>query len=580
MSSRMDYPNLMPLRRTDFSYLEQPIRCVITCHDDRKVLSCDGRPVFLSDTETHFSNPNNEFALLHLVDGSILIQNCKTGRFLASNPQGFLFATVERAEGGLDKWIVSGSSEEGFIMKSTITHRQLACEGSIVMTKDNANSDNNSIACWEEEDPTTTTTTTTWSIHLLSGELGFVSLAKRDVRMKCDLAGNSISMSPHWNGWEAWRFSETSQEGHIRISPWAHSKKCLSIVDNDEGDVRLDESLWNDKSSLWSVKQYKDAALGLEGLVIQSVATGRFLAYNDVTETLCTIDSQTRNLMTELGAFVWEFDALHQKTYYITSVGGDKEDQLLEATKTGVIGTRNLPVRIASEEWKIEESKEEKGVVRLLSVNCQRYLGSNSSGEVLLMGQKAIDEDSTCNSDDWVVIDDEEFYNESDACPKWILEERDEGTVLISTTHQRVLVCPQDHGIATVLPGTMVTGGSTRWRLDPKTPRQVTKEKIQALGGAALLGVATSVATPLVFGGLVGAASVGWAGQVAMGSIRAIEAAATITRVTLRSSQILQRNSSRSVASTSTIWNSQKGAKSDDDDHWIRNRPFCDWRSW
>eukprot|EP00547_Thalassionema_nitzschioides_P001877 CAMPEP_0194200316 /NCGR_PEP_ID=MMETSP0156-20130528/972_1 /TAXON_ID=33649 /ORGANISM="Thalassionema nitzschioides, Strain L26-B" /LENGTH=572 /DNA_ID=CAMNT_0038925293 /DNA_START=61 /DNA_END=1779 /DNA_ORIENTATION=- len=561
-SSIQRSPNMI-LRRTNFAYMEQPIRCVLTCHaKPNEYLSCDGRPVFLSGD--NFTNTNNEFALIPLLDdGTILIQNTKTGRYLASSAEGRVFANLEHEEDGFQKWTLT-ATYDGYSITSLATHRKLACEGSVVSAVKKGES-------IMEDD--FSAATTTWSLNLISGELGFLSFSKQQMRVRCDLTGK-LSLSQNWKGWEAWRFCEVgTNNNNIRISPWANAKIFLSS--NDYGEVCTRECMGD--SEEWNVR--KSRVGEFEGLVIQSVKTNRLLVYNDDTESLCTVED-TGNILEENGSCICHFESLHQKTYYLNSIAGENNDQRLEATKNGVVGTRNLPVRITSEEWKIETTNED-AVVKLFSLNCKSYLSSTKSGELMLIDGKT--DNDEYSQDSWVMIhDNEDKYD--DGSDEWIIEERDEGSVLISKMHQRVLVCPKGpDSICTVLPGTILEGGSTRWTLEPKTPRQVTKEKIHAVGAAALLGVATSVATPLVFGatiGIVGITQIGWAGQVAMGSIRAIEATATITRVTLSSSQLMRRNSSSTVFSKSSSTARERENNDMSENTSIQNRPFCDWRSW
>ena len=189
-------------------------------------------------------------------------------------------------------------------------------------------------------------------------------------------------------------------------------------------------------------------------------------------------------------------------------------------------------MRIESEEWKVETiHREDDGVVTLYSNGAKQYLGSLDSGKAFLTDKP----------------DDQDCF--------WVIEEGECGFAIVSHRHQRILVSSSSLSnnetsvgttITTVKPGTFVQG-TTRWILEPKLPRRVNKEKIQAVGAAVVIGVATSVVTPFVIGGaigIVGVAQVGVAGQVAIGSIRTAETLSTLARLTLSSSELVSRQSS------------------------------------
>ena len=145
--------------------------------------------------------------------------------------------------------------------------------------------------------------------------------------------------------------------------------------------------------------------------------------------------------------------------------------------------------------------------------------------------------------------------------------------MILSETTRRGLVSQDKGPICTVEPGTIVFG-NTRWKLEPKIPRQISKEKVKAVGAAVAIGVAGTVATPFLIGGAIGAlgiAQVGIAGEVAIGSIRAVEAINTITRVSMSSSQLMISQSSQLSSDSSKDY--QKTVA-------VANRPFSAWRSW
>jgi hypothetical protein len=199
------------------------------------------------------------------------------------------------------------------------------------------------------------------------------------------------------------------------------------------------------------------------------------------------------------------------------------------------------------------ERTNKHGVIRLFSKARQQYLISNDIGDVELETEKSIN-----------------------GADNWLVEERENGFLIRSFNTQRVLVATGKGSVSTVPPGTVVHG-NTRWHLEPKIPRQINKEKLQKVGGAVAIGIIGTVATPFVIGGAIGAlgvAQVGVAGNIAIGSVRAVEAINTITRVTLSSSQLVIRQSSL-LSSDARLCivedeNAGNGLK----------RPFCDWRSW
>jgi len=462
----------------------------------------------------------NEFVLLAQPDGTVLLQNTKTRQFICSGPDGGVYAS-NYGHDDLEKWTMTKCSDrngkEGFCFASLVSQRNLAChKGKVVHTVE-ANDESNMM----------------WTVDITSGELCFMSMPCMDTRTRCDIFGN-LTMSTKFQGWEAWRFSEAGMDGHIRISPWAHREKLLSS--DDDGFVCTTEERGD--AEIWSVEK---APNGLYGVIIKSAQTNRVLRYDESESRFHTIPSSS-HLLDE--SCVWDLESVHRQVYYIVASDSGRK---LEAARKG-LGTSGLPVRFSSEEWKIIPTND-PGVVILFSVARQGYLSSDASGNVFL---------STKNP-----------WNGS---AKWTVEERETGFVILSWNTKRVLVAPENGLIITVAAGTMVNG-STRWKLEPKLPRQVNKEKVQAVGTAVAIGVAGTVATPFLIGGAIGVlgvAHVGVAGEIAIGSIRAVEALNTITRVTLSSSQLMISESS--FLSTDSEFDYEDGA--------IGHRPFCSWRSW
>jgi hypothetical protein len=290
---------------------------------------------------------------------------------------------------------------------------------------------------------------------------------------------------------------------------------------------------------LWSVEK---APNGLVGVLIKSVRTGRVLHYNLQLEEFLAVSGAALHLDESC---VWGLQSLHRRTYYLVASHG--RSRRLEAGKRG-IKTRWLPGRLSSEEWNITPTNK-SGVVHLFCCARQQYLGPNALGEVFLVA--ALDR-----------------YQEA-----WTLEERDEGFVVRSEATGRVLVSQDKGPVCTVEPGTIVFG-NTRCKLEPKIPPQIRKKKVKAVGTALAVGLAGTVAVPFLIGGAIGAlsiAQVGVAGEVAIGSIRAVEAMNTITRVTLSSFQLMISQSS---------FLSSNSSSNDFENAVPVNRPFCAWRSW
>jgi hypothetical protein len=94
------------------------------------------------------------------------------------------------------------------------------------------------------------------------------------------------------------------------------------------------------------------------------------------------------------------------------------------------------------------------------------------------------------------------------------------------------------------------------------------------------IGVIGTVATPFLVGAAVGAtgiAQVGIAGNIAIGSVRAVEVIKTITRVTMSSSQLMIRESS----SISPSANKKEVEENNADEHsGLVQRRYSDRRSW
>lgn len=497
---------------TDFSYMEQPVRCLLTCQQQGKHLAFNGKTAFYMTKDSM-----HEFSLVPQEDGSMVLQDTKSGRYLCSNPTSGTIYACETPEDDKEKWIMGNANLQGKFLFSSVANptRYLACSGNLVHTRTINSGDG-----YGED--------LLWTLDFTSGELCFLSLPLLDLRVRCNLSG-TLSMSKNYKGWEAWRLSEAG-EGYVRISPWAHSDVCLSC--DDHGKVYTTQE--RGESETWAVEK---APNGLDGVVIKSAANGRVLRYSKEKRSICTIQNSALDLDESC---VWDFESLHRQTYYLVTSNSNKR---LEAAKKG-LGTRGLPGRLVSEEWTIQPTNT-PGVVTLFSNARQQYLGSNELGDVYLLDDVP-----------------------RDGSIQWVAEEREAGFVLSCQSTQRVLVAPEKGPMCTVVPGTVVKG-CTRWKLEPKTPRQVNREKLSAVGAAVAIGVTGTLATGGAFG-LLGLAHVGIAGEILAGSVRTLEVMNTVTRISLSSSQlILSQSSFLSVDS-----------KSDYESETILNRPFSAWRSW
>ena len=510
--------------------MEQPVRCVITCSaQGNKNLSSNAKGMVFA---TQIVSENEEFTLTPQSDDTILLRSTKHNRFLCSNANGSVYASETR-HGGMEKWTLTRSRRHGgglFYISSACSNRKLSCgvAGAIRTIMP------------DEDDEHGQASKTCWSIEFSSGELCFLSSPHIDMRLRCDLAGN-LSMSKNYKGWEAWRLSEAGN-GYVRISPWAHSEKFL--CSNDKGDVYTTENREGGESEKWSVEKAPPILGLVPGVVIKSAKHGRILRYNESRLSLHTVTYNTEQLE---DSCIWQFESLHRQLYHLVSVDSNKR---IGATKDGSVCVSRFPIRNRGEEWQLQQVTGERGVVSLFSHARQSYLRSSASGDVLLTTSPPRENDSA----------------------KWIIEEQEGGNVLVSQVHERVLTCAENGSLITIRPKETSTG--MFWKLEPKVPRQVTKEKMKAVGLAVTIGVATTLATPIVLGGaigLIGITEVGAAGHAVIGSIRAAEALSTIGRVTDSSSQLLRSESSVLSCDGKTI---------DSKDSEIGNRPFCAWSSW
>jgi hypothetical protein len=471
-----------------------------------------------------------------------VIQNCNTRQYLCSSKSGGVYVS-NTCCGGNEKWIMAQHDASKYIITSFVSGRVLACEGHTIHTID--------IDDGYQQARQQPKESILWNIDLTSGELCFMTLPILQQRLSCNIMGN-LSMRTNYLGCEAWRFTEVgNSSGHnsynyVRISPWAHSDYLVSS--DKDGNVTT-TTQHRGSSEIWNIMK---APNGHDGVIIVSVEHGRVLSYNHEEESFCTVPGNKMFLVDEY--CVWDLESLHRQTYYFVTSDGKKR---LEGAKRGLT-TRKLPNRVQSEEWKIELIENDlDGCIRLFSTARERYLVSNQEGEVFLNGDV-----------------------QTDGGDAWMIEEQENGFVVRSYNTQRLLVTSDKEGTdSTVAPGTIVHG-NTRWQLQPTIPRQINKDKLQAVGGAVAIGVIGTVAAPLLIGGVVGAlgiAQVGVAGNIAIGSIRAVEAVNTITRVTLSSSQLMISQSSTHL-SDSKHGSAYEEEEDQEDDY--RNRPLCAWRSW
>ena len=356
----------------DFSFIEQPMRCILTCKGQgNKNLSCNAKGMVFA---TQNISENEEFTLIPQSDDTVILKSTKHNRFLCSNSSGSVYAS-ETLHEDTEKWTMTKSSRHGaeFYISSACSNRKLTCgvAGAIRTTMTDDDDDQNS------------PNKMSWWIEFSSGELCFLSSPHIDMRLRCDWAGN-LSMSKNFKGWEAWRLSEAGH-GYVRISPWAHSKKFL--CSNDKGDVYTTENREGGESEKWSVEKAPQL-LGLgSGVVIKSAKHKRILRYNEISLSLCTVTDDA-TLMED--CCIWQFESLHRQTYHLVSVDSNKR---IGTTRDGHICTSRFPIRNRGEEWKLEQVTGEHGVVTLFSHARQGYLGSSASGDVYLTDSPPGDDD-------------------------------------------------------------------------------------------------------------------------------------------------------------------------------------------
>mmetsp|Transcript_24711 Transcript_24711/g.34866 ORF Transcript_24711/g.34866 Transcript_24711/m.34866 type:complete len:350 (+) Transcript_24711:1-1050(+) len=349
-------------------------------------------------------------------------------------------------------------------------------------------------------------------------------------------------MSNNYKGWEGWRLVEAGG-GYIRISPWAHSHKYL--CSNETGEVSTTERR-EDPAVKWYVEK---APLGFSGVLIRSAVHNRVLLFDETTNTLSTgIDSfETPEEFLVVENAVWQLPSLHRQTYYVTS---SIYKRRIGTGRNGNVSMSNVPIRKKAEQWRLEGTGE-SGVVRLFSESSQMYMGSLESGEVCLISSMR-----------------------DDGSDKWVISESLEGSQLLrSITHNRYLACSDGSTLCTVTEDD-ISCSAKLWSLEPCLPRQVTKDKLKAVGTAFTVGVATTIVCPVLITGAVGVmgiAEAGVAARVVTGSIRAAETLSSITRVAVSSSNFFR--------SASSILSDDSRAENDTNNS-IANRPFCGWNSW
>ena len=632
--------------KLDFSYMEQPIRCYFTCQDKtlfRTTLSSNAKGGVYATKSMH---QNEEFTLHPQIDGSVVIQSTKHNhRFLCSDKNGNVY-TSETCLNNMEKWNIvqarddtTGNEIPGGYYITTYNHsnRALSC----------ANNDSHNASIQAQEMIVDGCSHQIWKIEFGSGELCFISNGSRHQssskrsspshnpmmmtfpnfnhnpnntdasnnkqQLRCDFGGK-LSMSNNCKGWEAWRFSEIDGSGLVRITPFAHEHKFL--CNDNNGYVYTNEERNN--STKWSVEK---APPGYNGVIIRSATNNQILKYDSHHDSLITVlttattsgsdtDDVERlvvNRGTQLVAFdescVWEFEPLHRNIYYLSGMTAtdivNSSNKNNNGRRVGVTNrhsdeltmSRKFPMmnmRKPGEEWKIQSKEDDPTVVTLHNELRQSYLASSSSGAVYLKSSSA----SSKNGEE------EESDNE------WIIEERGNGQmVLVSKVHKRILTYDQEtktfQTISEIDDDNEIT---CYWKLEPKVPRKVNEEKMKALGFAISIGLATTLATPVLMGGaigIIGITEVGVAGQAIMGSIRAAEAISTLTRLTVSSSNLISTQSSlhnqlgngsnsnnnntnndggksKDTGCGSSTRNIDNGGKNGS----IKNRPFCSWRSW
>jgi hypothetical protein len=511
---------------THFPCIELPARVIFSSRRYNIQLSTADGLVCTTSSRTQAE----EFFLLpfdeHDGKERFLIQSVKKRHYLTCGPDGSVATTPLDASDSkeekrdLTKWYMN-QQKGGSITLTTDFHNDLSLfeeNESHPLEMHLACLEDGSICTTEEstEDPTNHNSIY-WTAEFQTGELLYISSPKADKRIRCGLKGE-LSPSNNWQGWEVWRFLETGQEGHVRITSFCHHKKFLSS--DSDGNVFTTEDREAPETK-WSIAKYSS-----DGVTIQSVATCR---------NLRVFGDQLYTTLERNDAFgAWQLEAAHLQTYFLSTISGKRIGSNARAPYL----TMN-PIKNRSEQWTLEG--QGNGIVTLYCVGRQIYLGSTKCGRLFVA--PTVSHESM-----------------------WRFTESSEGHTFTSEAHNRVL----SYNLCTTEPVNENDDddATSKWQLKPVLPRQVNASKLQTLAVATTAAVATTVALPFVLGGaaaMLGIAEVGLAAEVITGGIVAAEAMVDIVVV--------------GTTARTLLHNVNVGLE-DDRENENGMRPFSSWRDW
>jgi len=448
---------------------------------------------------------------------------------------------AETSEDDNDQWYLHKDARNGHYSITSIQNaKYLSC----------SNSSHHELSTVENHNETETT----WSIELLTGELCFISLSGTNTRLTCGPKGR-IEMSANAKGWEVWRFIETGDNGHVRISSWTHDHHVL--CDDPSGEVKTTDNL----RGSWEKWKVELAPEGFDGVVVRSCSHGRYLRSDGESVG-------TSKLFDGLST-TWDLSAGHRQRYFISSVAHNKR---ISCSKKGILSTNN---RKEWEKWQLQ--KLDNGLVVLKSETHDKYLICN--GNTL----EASDE-----------FDDSAIWKVEQSAGK--------GISIISKLQRKRISCNSD-GVLSAVDDS--SGTSELWTLEPCMPPTIRKDQMRTLATGGAIAVASIALMPFAVVGAVGALGFG-SGGIAAGSIAAgmmsAEAAATggilaggtvatlqsigIAGLGLAGTSAAMGGGAIVGASALGISAAVAGVHKKDFEEGAEianpqeNRPFCNWRLW
>ena len=298
-----------------------------------------------------------------------------------------------------------------------------------------------------------------WTLKFTSGELCFIVNPVVHHHMRCNQKGN-ISLTSHSSANEIFRFIEVGN-GDLYISSWIHYTKFLSS--NSDGQIYTTDT--ESTSPGYAERWRLEAPSEGNGLYIKNVGTRRYLSVGrNRSEHMWTT--------TKPNAYaLWHLDAPQSHIYYLTSLfasapklaGGDgsgteivngsnnayfkdgTEDVHLSSQKEGPYLSKK---KERHDEWKVEVTPE--GYFTFFSVSHEKYLGSNSKGDV----------HTTTSKGAWTMWEKQVSLHG--------------GASFKSKEHHRYLAVTEDcmHTLCTTKEEEEINFCHS-WRIDPRIPRVV-----------------------------------------------------------------------------------------------------------